>query len=114
LRGRGCCTAPATRDALAYLVDACVTATPSALTTLLSTITAFGMRGLWPDAQQSRRLQAAVDHAFGDGSAAVVATQPELSCGAALLQDVTVSRWQLFTAILRQSIRRRNRDPAYM
>jgi hypothetical protein len=37
------------------------------LTTLLSAITAFGMRGLWPDGQQSLRLQVAVDHAFGDG-----------------------------------------------
>jgi tetratricopeptide (TPR) repeat protein len=60
------------RDALTYLVDACVTATPSALTALLSTITALGMRGHWPDAQQRLRLQTAVDHAFcdGDGSAA--------------------------------------------
>lgn len=55
------------RDALAYLVDACETATPSASTALLSAITAFGMRGLRPNAQQRRRLQAAVDHAFGDG-----------------------------------------------
>jgi hypothetical protein len=37
----------------------------------MSTITVFGMRGLWPDAQRSLRLQAAVDHAFGDGSAAL-------------------------------------------
>ncbi len=60
------------RDALAYLVDACETATPPASTALLSAITAFGMRGLRPDAQQRRRLQAAVDHAFGDdGSAAL-------------------------------------------
>jgi len=61
------------RDALAYLVDACVTATPSALTALLSTITAFGKRGLRPDDQQRLRLQVAVEHAFfdGDGSAAL-------------------------------------------
>jgi hypothetical protein len=59
------------RDALAYLVDTCVTATPSTLTTLLPTITAWATRGLWPDSQQCLRLRAAVDHALfadeGDG-----------------------------------------------
>ncbi|MGH3978290.1 MAG: hypothetical protein ACRDRZ_04705 [Pseudonocardiaceae bacterium] len=55
------------RDALTYLVDACVAASPSSLTALLLSITAFGMRGLRPGAQQRRRLRAAVDHALFDG-----------------------------------------------
>ncbi len=55
------------RDALAYLVDACVTATPSALPAPLLAITALGMNGLLPDDQQRLRLRAAVDHALSDG-----------------------------------------------
>lgn len=56
------------RDALAYLVDACVTATPAVLVALLSTITTFTMPGLRPDDQQRLRLRTAVDHALFDGA----------------------------------------------
>ncbi|MCA1706682.1 MAG: hypothetical protein LC808_26815 [Actinobacteria bacterium] len=55
------------RDALAYLVDAVVAAPPSALTELLPTFTAWGLRGLWPDNQQRLRLRSAVDHVLFDG-----------------------------------------------
>jgi tetratricopeptide (TPR) repeat protein len=51
-------------DALAYLIDAAVAASPSTLAILLPTITVFGRRGLWPDSQQRLRLRTAVDHAF--------------------------------------------------
>jgi tetratricopeptide (TPR) repeat protein len=52
------------RDALAYLIEAAVTAIPPALAVLLPIIAAFGMRGLWPDNQQRCRLRAAADHAL--------------------------------------------------
>ncbi|MGQ0775265.1 MAG: hypothetical protein ACT4NY_12725, partial [Pseudonocardiales bacterium] len=54
-------------DALDCLVDACVTATPSALPELLPTIPAFGTHGLWLDAAQRLRLRSAVDRALFDG-----------------------------------------------
>ncbi|MGH9216265.1 MAG: hypothetical protein ACRDZS_08415, partial [Acidimicrobiales bacterium] len=67
-------------DALAYLVDAAVVATPPTLVDLLATIIVFGRRGLWPDLQQRLRLRAAVDLALvagkdeGDGVRERVAT----------------------------------------
>ncbi len=86
------------RDAIAYLVDACVTATPSALTALLPTITVFGMRGLWPDGQQRLRLRIAVDHALFDGDGvrervAMAMAQVELySC---FDRDRAIELWDL-------------------
>jgi hypothetical protein len=53
-------------DALAYLVDAAVAATPPDLVTLLPAITLFARRGLWPDSQQRLGLRAAVDHVLAD------------------------------------------------
>ncbi|MGH3829406.1 MAG: hypothetical protein ACRDRS_02980 [Pseudonocardiaceae bacterium] len=54
-------------DAVAYLVDAAVAATPPALIALLLTITVFAKRGFWPDTQQRRRLSVAVDHVLTTG-----------------------------------------------
>ncbi|MBV9013359.1 MAG: hypothetical protein JO272_15195 [Pseudonocardiales bacterium] len=51
-------------DALAYLIDAAVTAPPPSLTTLLPSIAAFATRGQWPDNQQRLQLRTAVDHAL--------------------------------------------------
>ncbi len=54
------------RDALAYLIDACVTATPTALTALLPTLTEFSFRSVRPDPDQRARLRIAVDQAMAD------------------------------------------------
>lgn len=54
-------------DAIGYLVDACVAAPPPALTELLPVLTAWGMRGLWPDTDQRIRLRGAVDRVLFDG-----------------------------------------------
>ncbi|MCW6003495.1 hypothetical protein K1W54_02695 [Micromonospora sp. CPCC 205371] len=55
------------RNALAYLVDACVTATPPTLSALLPAFTEFALRGAFPDARQRARLRVAVDQALSEG-----------------------------------------------
>ncbi|HEX2301260.1 MAG TPA: hypothetical protein VHH34_22625 [Pseudonocardiaceae bacterium] len=67
LRALLLCRADRERDALAYLVDACATATPQAMATLLPTLTGWRTRGLWLDREQRLRLRAAVDHVLFDG-----------------------------------------------
>jgi len=66
LRTRLLCRAGRDRDALAYLIDACITATPAALTALLPVITEFAMRGVRPDAGQRARLRVAADQPIPD------------------------------------------------
>ncbi|MGH8571379.1 MAG: hypothetical protein ACREX8_02235, partial [Gammaproteobacteria bacterium] len=88
------------RDALTYLVDAAVAATPSALAALLVAITAFGMRGLWPDGQQRIRLRAAVDHALFDGDGvreqvAVAMAMAQLELYSCFDRDRAIELWDL-------------------
>ncbi len=86
------------RDALTYLVDAAVAATPSALTALLVAITAFGMRGLWPDGQQRIRLRAAVDHALFDGDGVreqVAMAMAQLELYSCFDRDRAIELWDL-------------------
>lgn len=89
-------------DALTYLVDACVAATPPALMALLPTVTALGMRGLWPDSRQRLRLHAAVDHALFDGDGdgarervAMAMAQVELYC--CFDRDRAIELWDIAT-----------------
>ncbi|MGH3929621.1 MAG: hypothetical protein ACRDTF_06555, partial [Pseudonocardiaceae bacterium] len=72
-------------------------------TALLETITAFGMRGLWPDSQQRVRLRAAVDHAIFDDDGdevrervAMAMAQVELYCCAA--PDEAAQLWDIASA----------------
>lgn len=66
LRARLLSRAGHDHDALTYLIDACVTATPRAMVVLLPVITEMGMRGVHPDAAQRTRLRIAVDEAITD------------------------------------------------
>ncbi|MDQ3761017.1 MAG: hypothetical protein M3460_04760 [Actinomycetota bacterium] len=90
------------RDALAYLIDAAVAASPPTLAGLLPIIAAFGTRGLWPDDQQRLQLRTAVDNALsadqGEGEGirdriAMAMAQVELySCSD---RDRAIKLWHL-------------------